>query len=244
VGGQQPASEVTFYYDPEIDYHHRLPVGWAGLFPAYFLAPQKADEARALLEAGLAQRGLSGGHRPIELPGPQRTPMLIHLAREWGIADLGTALQEAADEQYEPAWDASSGEFTWGFGLGEEHPRGQFNGAMAAAEAMSEGAWWRLFNESPGARFEQPTVTGVDFPALTLTQAWWSTERDQLLLATEPATDDVLGQPTSFRITNLADPAGWTVASPDGLPVTTAVVETALEVTTAIGEGRLVVRRS
>src|SRR5205823_7625940 len=121
----EPGAELTYYYDPTIDHHHRLPAGRAGLFPAYFLAPQKPREARALFEAGLVRAGLAGNSAAIRLPGPQRTPMIIHLAREWAIDEVADQLQEAADEQYEPMWDRERGEFTWGFRLGEEHPRGQ-----------------------------------------------------------------------------------------------------------------------
>jgi len=237
-----PASEVTFYYDPTIDYHHRLPVGWAGLFPAFFLAPQHPAEARALLDVGLAQTGMAELSAPVELPGPQRTPMLIHLAKEWGLSALAGALQQTADEQYEPTWDLERGEFTWGFGLGEEHPRGQFNAVMAAAEVMSEGGWWRLFNHEPGERYGQPTIVGVDFPAVTLTQAWWDEDQARLLLAVGAANDARVGQPTSFRVANLGDPSAWTVESPDGVPIRTAHMGSELEVTTVIGNHRFVAR--
>jgi hypothetical protein len=239
-----PAREVTFYYDPTIDHHHRLPVGRAGLFPAYFLASQKPAEARALLNAVTAEAGMAGLAAPIELPGPQRTPMLIHLAKEWSLAALADSLQHAADERYEPTWDQERGEFTWGFGLGEEHPRGQFNAAMAAAEVMSEGAWWRLFNVGPGDRYGQPTVCGIDFPNVTLTQAWWDDGEARLLLATDAVNGSVVGQPTRFGIAKLEEPSAWTVESPDGAPVATATVGLELEVTTVIGSHRFLARRA
>lgn len=240
----QPAPEVTFYYDPTIEYHHRLPVGRAGLFPAYFLAPQKPAEARALFDAGLARTGMTDVTAPVSLPGPQRTPMIIHLAREWGVHTLVRRLREAADEQYEPTWDLERGEFTWGFGLDEEHPRGQFNAAMAAAEVMTEGAWWRLFNVGPGNRFDQPTVSEIEFPDLTLTQAWWDAERERLVLATAPRNDRVAGRPTTFRISNLADAPAWTVESDGAATVTTSAVGTELEVATTIGTHRFVAQRA
>ena len=234
---------MTFYYDPSIDYHHRLPVGWAGLFPAYFLAPQKPVEARALLDAALAQRGLPGT-APVELPGPQRTPLLIHLAREWNLSRLADTLGTAADEQYEPTWDLERGEFTWGFGLGEEHPRGQFNASMAAAEATSEGAWWRLFNLRSQGRFTEPTVVGIDFPDLALTQASWDADRRLLFLATAPRSDRVVGRPTTFRLTNLGDASAWAIDSGDGTPTAITRADADLEVTTTIGEHRFTARRA
>ena len=235
---------MTFYYDPTIDYHHRVPVSSGGLFPAYYLAPQKPAEARALFTAGLAQAGMADLTAPMSLPGPQRTPMMIHLAREWGIDALVDALQQGAEEHYEPTWDHERGEFTWGFALDEEHPRGQFNAAMAAAEVMTEGAWWRLFNLRPGNRFGQPTVSGIDFPDLTMTQAWWDAEGDRLVLATAPRNAAVVGQPTRFRISNLGDASAWTVESRGGVPVTTDAVGAELEVATTIGTHRFVARRA
>jgi hypothetical protein len=236
---------VTFYYDPTIDCHHRLPVGRAGLFPSYFLAPQKPAEARALFAAVLADLGMTASPPAAVLDGPQRTPMIIHLAREWGMHALADALRDAADEHYEPTWNDESGEFTWGFALNEEHPRGQFNAAMAAAEAMSEGAWSQLFNTAPQQRFTEPTVEGIDFPDLALTQAWWDAQDRRLVLATTPRNEMLVGQPTTFRLTNLPGASAWTVES-DGLtvPSTTMLGRAELEVTTTIGTHRYVVHPS
>jgi hypothetical protein len=233
---------VTFYYDPTIDHHQRLPAAWAALFPSYFLAPQKPAEARALLDAALAQSGLP--LTPNVLPGPQRTPMIVHLAREWGMRDLAAALTDAADAQFEPTWDRERGEFTWGFGLGEEHPRGQFNAAMAAAEVMSEGAWWRLFNVAPGARFVEPTVRGVEFPELVLRQASWDARREQLVIATAPQNATVVGRPTRFTVANLGDPSRWSLVDADETVVISVVGPAELEVETTIGRHAFALRRA
>jgi hypothetical protein len=232
---------VTFYYDPTIEHHQRLPAAWAALFPSYFLAPQKPTEAGALLDAALAQSGLP--LTPNVLPGPQRTPMILHLAREWGMRDLAAALAGAADAQFEPTWDRERGEFTWGFGLGEEHPRGQFNAAMAAAEVMSDGAWWRLFNVSPGGRFTDPTVRGVDFPDLVLRQATWDGEREQLVIATAARNAAVVGRPTRFTVANLGDSSRWSLVDADATVVITVAGPAELEVETTIGRHAFALRR-
>ena len=235
---------MTFYYDPTIDYHHRLPVGIGGLFPAYYLATQQPADARALFDAGRAQIGLADPSGHVSAPGPRATAIVLHLAREWGLHDLAGALSQAADASFAPTWDTDLGEFTWGFGYGEEHPRGQHNAAMAAAEVMSEGAWWRVANTGPGERFTQPTVEGVDFPDLTLTQAWWDADHATLHLRTAPRNDAVVGRPTTFRVTNLGDARAWTVDTADGMPLTTSASGGDLEVTTTIGTHQLLVRRS
>ena len=241
---RQPASEVTFYYDPGIDYHHRLPVGRAGLFPAYFLAPQEPAEARALFQAVLAHAGLLNAGAAVELPGAQRTPMIIHLAREWGLEQLADRLQGAADVDYEPTWDRDRGEFTWGFRLGEEHPRGQFNAAMAAAETLTEGAWSRLFNTGPGDRFDEPTVTGIDFPDLNVTQAWWDSQKAQLLVSTTAKSGGVVGPPTRFKLVNLRAASAWRLEREDAPPAMVHPVGGEIEVTTTIGRHWFVLQAS
>lgn len=236
-----PGDMVTLYYDPLIDYHHRVPVMAGGTFPALYLAAQEPDEARALFDAGRRQAGLLEIKGPLLPPGPRGTAMMLLLATEWGIDDLADALSQAADEHYEPTWDAERGEFTWGFGLQEPHPRGQYNAIMAAAQIVTRGAWSRLADHAPGRRFEEPTVTGVDFPTVALSQAWWDTEGSRLVLATVPMNTAVSGRPTTLRIAGLAG-LEWE-ALIDGGPATARWVEGDLEIATTVGEHRIVVQR-
>ena len=102
------------------------------------------------------------------------------MAKEWGHERIVDALNAAIDEHCEPTWDTARGEFTWGFNLDEPHPRGQFNGTMAAAQVATEGSWWRLANVGPGHRFDEPTVIGVDFPTVALREARWDPARSTL----------------------------------------------------------------
>ena len=224
---------MTFYYDPSIDHHHRLPVGFVGLFTAYYLATLEPDDARMIFDAVAARAG----------QGPRGTAMTLHLAREWGLHDIAEIVNASADERLQPQPDPHLGEFTWGFNLNEEHPRGQYNAAMAAAEAMSEGAWSRLARVTSIERFAQPTVEGVDYPDVVLRQAWWDAEQRQLIVETDARPAAEHGQPTTFRVTNLGDPARWHVTERDSSrPVTRRVVDgDALEVETTIGAHALVV---
>jgi hypothetical protein len=234
----RPADQVTFYYDPIIDHHHRLPISIAGLYPAYYLAPQRPVEARSLFDAALAQAGVSASGEPSVL-GPRVTAIAIHLAVEWGITDLAAALRAAADQQYEPTWDRARGEFTWGFQLGEPHPRGQYNGAMAAAEAMHEGAWSRLATTLPGDRFDEPTVEGVPFPAVAVREARWDPEAQELRLALVPRDERVAATPVSLRITNLP-PGEWTATASAG-PATLERAGAATTLRLVAGTGDVVV---
>ena len=165
------------------------------------------------------------------------------LARNWAVTDLADALQAACDEHYPPTWDHERGEITWDFGLGEPHPRGQYNATMAAADAMTEGAWWRLGNVPSTDRFDEPTVCDVDFPTVALTRAEW--DRDASAApprrctpmndaVARPADDDARDRPR--RPDRVGPPR-----SPDGAPVETELRGPDLLLHTAVGGHTLVV---
>jgi hypothetical protein len=240
LGGDELPMGVTLYYDPIVDVHHEVPVMF-GMVPALYLAPQEVDGARRLFEAGVTQMGLWDPTAPVLPPGPRSAAMVLWLAREWGLDSLADAMAQAVDGAYEPTWDEVRGEFTWGFGLGEEHPRGQYNGTMSAAQLASEGSWWRLANVGPGSRFEEPTVVGVDFPTVTLSQAWWDADRRQLHVGVEPINEAATGGATSFLVRKLDDPGRWTVDS-DGPPARCAVEDGVLRVETTVASHHLVLR--
>lgn len=231
---------MTFYYDPIVDEHLELPaVG--GAIPAIYLAPQVPDEARRLWDASRAQTGLLELDGPVPVIGPRFTAMALLLARHWAVTDLADALDAACAEHYPPTIDADRGEVTWDFGLGEPHPRGQYNAMMAAADVMTEGAWWRLGNVSTTERFVQPTVCDVDFPTVALTRAEWDAGAQRLDLALDPVNDSVVGEPTSMRVTGLGDPIRWTVRSPAGVPAAAEPRGPDLVVVTTVGAHDLVV---
>jgi hypothetical protein len=221
-GDEFPAA-VTFYYDPIIDEHLVLPT-MLGSIPAIYLAPQVPDEARRLWDAARAQLGMLEVSGPPTMMGPRFTALALILARNWAVNDLTDVLQVSTDDLYPPTWDHERGEMTWDFGLDEPHPRGQYNATMAAADAVTEGAWWRLGNVSTADRFDEPTVCDVDFPAVALTQAEWDCDSRRLLLSLHAMNKRVTGQTTTMRVTGLDDASSFTASSPDG-----AVVETELD---------------
>jgi hypothetical protein len=243
LDGDELPQTVALYYDPIEDVAHEIPV-FAGMVPAIYLAPQEPEGARRLFEAGMRQLGLWAPEPPIALPGPRTSATALWLAREWNMGPLAEALATAIDAEYEPTIDAVRGEFTWGFGLGEEHPRGQYNGTMAAAQIATEGAWWRLANVGPGTRFTDPTVEGVDFPALALDEAWWDAAHGELTIGTVPARDDAGGLTTRLRVVNLDEPGGWEVVDDRDQPVKTMVIDRGLEIVTTLARHRFRVRRA
>ncbi len=172
----------------------------------FYLAPQVPQEARRLFDAAAASAGISSDGIT-NLAGHRINAIAWFLSREWGLDELEAAIRRGFDANNEPNWDRARGEFTWGLGLGEEYPRGQYNGFLAAAEVVSPGAWARL-SEAPLPK--QPgLVEGVDFPRLALAEARW--EKDVLRLRLHPQNDEVQGPPTRFRVTGLDDPDRWRV---------------------------------
>ena len=240
LDGDELPTAVTFYYDPVIDEHLQVPSA-LGSIASIYLAPQVPEEARRLWDAGRAQVGMLDLDGPVAVIGPRMTGWMLFLAREWAVTDLAVALQAATETEYPPTWDAERGELTWDFELDEAHPRGQYNATMAAAEAMTEGAWWRLANDPSIDRFDQPTVCDVDFPTVALTRAEWDPDAQQLHLATHPKNDSVRGLPTSMRVTGLDDPRGWRARSDNGAPVDVEPWERDLLIHTSVGRHALVV---
>lgn len=172
----------------------------------FYLAPQVPTEAQRLFAAAAASAGIS--ETAITNIGSHRINAIAwFLSREWGMDALEARLSEALETHYEPTWDRKSGEFSWGLGLGEAHPRGQYNAFLAAAEAVSPGAWTAL-SEAPLA--EQPgLVEGVDFPTLALAQARW--DGGVLRLRLNPRNPAAEGSPTAFKICGLQDPNRWRI---------------------------------
>ncbi len=127
------------------------------------------------------------------------------------------------------------GEFTWGLGLNEPHPRGQFNAFLAAGEAAGPGMWTRL-SEAP--LDPCPQIVDVDFPTMAFTRAEWVDGNLRLRLA--PLHEDPEKR-TSFRIVG-AEPRNWDVHGMDG--VSLDLSSTGLDVRVPLVAGDLELIRS
>ncbi len=223
---------VTAYYDPILDVHQRLPVTFAMTY-CFYLSPQVPEEARRLFDAAAANAGISSDGIT-NMAGHRINAIAWFLSREWGLDELEASIRSALEASYEPTWDRARGEFSWGLGLGEEYPRGQYNGFLAAAEAVSEGSWARR-SESP-LPTQPGLVEGVDFPTVALAEARW--DERTLRLRLHPQNDEVLGRPTHFRVTGLDDPDRWQVEGDARL--TSRAGDLVVE--TSVGDHRLVLR--
>ena len=233
---------LTQYYDPLINHHQLTGLG-GGLGLALAVTPQKPEAGRLLFEAAAEALGwrsldpVQESSRELTTlePSPRNTLYGLALAREYGDHAVYAKLKAHAEAHYEPNWNPETGEFTWGFGLNEPHPRGQLNASMMICEAGNEGAWWRLFNQPNLRKFTDPTVYGVDFPTVCLSQAWYDTERRTLVVSTDSGIPGAVGQPTSFRVRHV-DTQRCKVIIDGQLSRNWRVVDDELEIDTTVGE--------
>lgn len=210
---------------------------------AHELVGQKNDEARMLFKGAAEFLGWTGTGPVIEgtidnttlEPVPRGTTFGMILAREFGEDAIYAKLKAHAEANYQPMWDEASGEFTWGFGLNEPYPRGQWNGPIATAEVISRDAMWRIYNKPNLKKFIEPTVYGVDFPNVCLSQAYYDAQHSCLVIATDKGLPTSTGQPTSFRVTNV-DSRRCSLKVDDEVSEQWEIVNGDIEISTTIGE--------
>jgi hypothetical protein len=210
---------MALYHDPLADYTHRAGPT-AGLSVAIYLLPQEPVLAEILYRTAVDKIGWSDPARPVRsLPDPRFLLLGVVLAREFGDEITLARLTRYASDHFEPGFPGAglqgSDEFGWGFGLGEPYPRGQLNGLLMMAEIGAPGAWSRVFTQPNLAKFDEPTVCGVDFPRLGLREA--RNAGGVLHIGSYAGTAAERGAPTSLRVTQLPDAASCTLRL-DGAP--------------------------
>lgn len=199
------------------------------LTTVFYAAPQMPDDAQRLFAAGITSARLDKAPRlPLRATRAYAASWL--LAREWAMTELSERLSAAIEASYEPTWDHGAGEFTWGMGLGEPHPRGQFNAFLAAAEAGGPGLWSAL---SAKPLPPCPQVVDVDFPTMAFTRAEWL--NGSLFLTLAPLREDRTKR-TTFRLVG-AEPRIWCISGIDN--VTTDVTSNSVIVSTPMVRGTL-----
>ena len=203
---------LDLYYDPIVNEH----VGGAlGIIaPTWYFAPQRPEIAQMGWNMTAMINGVHGEGPITGFEEPNAATMLLQFAGEFADTETKQRIWAAADEHIEPTWDHDSGEFSLGFGLNEPHPRGQLNARSMAGWVCTEGAWSRIFNEPNLAKFAEPTVEGVDFPRVALSEARW--DGTALHIAAHPQNAALEGSRTTVRITNVGATDGWVLTRSNG----------------------------
>ena len=92
------------------------------------------------------------------------------------------------------------------------------------SEVGQGGDWTRAFEAPHMDKFDAPTVEGIDYPSMGVSQAWNDVASGTLYVTTYATTPDRRGVATSWRVTNLPNPAEVFVIC-DGEPFERFTVE-------------------
>ena len=185
-----------------------------GLMTAHLMQPQNPELGRLLYDA--AANAL--GWRSATGPANANTTGLV-MAKEMGDDVAYKRLSEAAERQYEPRFFGEHHEkFGWFFNNAEAFPRGQGSAMLMAAEIAGAGDWTRAFEAPHLDKYTAPTVEGIEFPSLGVSQAWNDRATGTLHVVTYAAAPDKRGAATRWRVTNLPTTANLTVRL-NGQPV-------------------------
>lgn len=215
VGTDGTLESITSYYDPLAKFHFSPGGAAPGVATAHMILPQNREMGTFLYEAAANALGWRSANAQV-----RANPTGLILARELGDDVVVSRLSAAAEREFQPQFFGEHQEqFGWFFNLKEGFPRGQQSAMMMAAEVGKGGGWMRAFDAPHMDKFTAPTVEGIDFPALGVSQAWNDTSSGTLHVTTYAAAPDKRGAQTSWRVTNL--PAtGNIVVRVDGQPFT------------------------
>jgi len=196
--------------------------------PAWYFAPQRNQVAEAGWNLLAQASGVFGDQDIGGLEDPDAATFLLQIAGEFAEPEIKKRIWESAEHFIEPNWDEDVGEFTLGLRLNEAYPRGQLNARIMAGWVCGEGAWSRIFNEPNLGKFNEPTIEGVDFPRVALSEAKW--DGKELHLAAHAQNASVRGTRTIVRLTNVASVQNWTMTTTNNQSVDLANVGDYVEV--------------
>jgi hypothetical protein len=210
---------------------------------AFYLVPQDRKLAEIFYRAAVEKIGWNDSGKTVRsLPDPRSLLLGVVLSREFGDSQTHANLSAYVEKHYEPGFDPDTGEFGWGFQFGERYPRGQLNALLIMAETGRENSWWNVYNRPNLSKFDQPTLEGVDYPALGISQALYYQEDSALHIGTYAGSQGDRGANTSFRITTLPADAAirvrcngqncehWQRLSPSSVRIDSQIADRSFEI--------------
>jgi hypothetical protein len=206
VGSDGRLASITSYYDPIEKFHFGAGAA-AGLNTAHLMQPQNPELGRLLYEGAANTFGWRSGTGDVRANSTG-----LVMARELGDDVAYERLRAAAEREYEPRFFGDHQEqFGWFFNNKEGFPRGQGSAMLMAAEIAGPGDWTRAFQAPHLDKYTAPTVEGVEFPSLGVSQAWNDRANGTLHVVTYAAAPDKSGAATRWRVTNLPSSSNVTV---------------------------------
>jgi len=164
----------------------------------------------------------------------------VACAWEFGDFDTHAQLITWANTRYQPT--AKESKFYYQFGLDEPWPRGWPNDWLLMTVAGGQGSWYRLYNEPNLKKFHQPTVSGIDYPTVSVAQAYYDESLRALMLALLPGDEKKTGGKTTFKVTNLEGKERKVLQDSAPFKEWKAIGEGEIEVTTTVDRHTFVIR--
>lgn len=207
---------VTVYFDPLVNFKFNLkPGSGADVVTAFLMLPQSRELATIVYEAAANANGWRAPNAQVRANANG-----LLMARELGDALVAERLAAAAERESEPKFFGDERDkFGWWFNQNEGFPRGQSSATLMVSQIGKGGDWARAFEAPHLDKFTAPTVEGIDFPALGVSQAWNDPASGTLHVGTYAATPSRRGGATSWRVTNLPN-ANAVSITVDGQPFT------------------------
>jgi hypothetical protein len=198
IGSDGRLQSITSYYDPVEKFHFGASAA-AGLNSAHLMQPQNPELGRLLYEGAANTFGWRNGTGDVRANSTG-----LVMAKELGDDVAYERLRAAAEREYEPKFFGEHQEqFGWFFNNKEGFPRGQGSAMLIAAEIAGPGDWTRAFEAPHLGKYTAPTVEGIEFPSLGVSQAWNDRATGMLHVVTYLAAPDRRGVATKWRVTNL-----------------------------------------
>jgi hypothetical protein len=238
VSRQGKLERFTLYYDPLLQHHHRGGPGSA-LGTCFYVLPQDREFAQFIYEAAVNAFGWNNPRAGVlKLSDPRLMLLALVLAREFGDLTTQARIASIAEREFQPlSFGSENEQFGWWFNLGETYPRGQLSALLMMMEVGKAGDWGRVFSRPQTDRFKAPTVEGVDYPKLGISQAWNDVTNGVLNVSTYAATPSLRGRRVQWRVANIDDPSNAVVIRDGELYEQTHVTEDGdLEIAGTIGD--------
>lgn len=198
VGSDGKLQSMTSYYDPIEKFHAGGGVA-GGLNAAHLFLPQNTELGRQIYEAAAEAAGWRTAAGDIR---GNSTAMVM--AKDLGDDVAYRRLADAAERENDPrVFGEHQEQFGWFFNNKEGFPRGQSSAMLMAAEVAGPGDWTRVFQVPNLDKYAAPTVEGVEFPTLGVSQAWNDKASGILHVVTYAAAPEKRGAATRWRVTNL-----------------------------------------